>query len=163
MILRWNLRLSKTNTKERRPFHLRELECKSRNWRDTWSNRQVWPWSTKWGRAKANRVLPRECTGHCKHTLPTIQEMTLHMDITRWSIPKSDWIYSLQPKKEKPYSRQKLGIGSLPACLLIVTHVLLLEKLRVPQHYCGHLVCTQQICLGKFYIYPQGTCTRKCP
>ena len=26
-------------------------------------------------------VLPRECTGHSKHPLPTIQEMTLHMNI----------------------------------------------------------------------------------
>ena len=25
-----------------------------------------------------------------KHPVPTTQEMTLHMDITRWSIPKSD-------------------------------------------------------------------------
>ena len=24
-----------------------------------------------------------ECTGHCKHPLPIIQEKTLHMDITR--------------------------------------------------------------------------------
>ena len=32
---------------------------------------------------KANRVLPREQTGHSKHCLPTTQEMTLHMDITR--------------------------------------------------------------------------------
>ena len=34
-------------------------------------------------------VLPREHTGHSKHPLPTTQEKTLHMDITRWSIPKS--------------------------------------------------------------------------
>ena len=33
--------------------------------------------------AKANRVLPRECTGHNKHPLPTTQEKTLHIDITR--------------------------------------------------------------------------------
>ena len=39
---------------------------------------------------KANRVLPRECTGHSKHPLPTTQKKTLHMDITRWSTPKSD-------------------------------------------------------------------------
>ena len=32
-----------------------------------WSNRQIWPWSTKQSRSKANRVLPRECTGHSKH------------------------------------------------------------------------------------------------
>ena len=36
------------------------------------------------------RVLPRECTGHSKHPLPTTQEKTLHMDITRWSTPKSE-------------------------------------------------------------------------
>ena len=35
-------------------------------------------------------VLPRERTGHSKHPPPTTQEKTLHMDITRWSIPKSD-------------------------------------------------------------------------
>ena len=27
---------------------------------------------------------------HSKHPLPTIQEKTLHMDITRWLTPKSD-------------------------------------------------------------------------
>ena len=36
------------------------------------------------------RVLPRKCTGHSKHPLPTTQEKTLHMDVTRWSTPKSD-------------------------------------------------------------------------
>jgi len=35
-------------------------------------------------------ILPRECSGHSKHPLTTTQEKTLHMDITRWSIPKSD-------------------------------------------------------------------------
>ena len=40
---------------------------------------------------------------HSKHPLPTTQEKTLHMDITRWSTPKSDWLYSLQPKMEKHY------------------------------------------------------------
>ena len=39
-------------TQKRCPFHHRGLECKSRKSRDTWSNRQVWPWSTKWNRAK---------------------------------------------------------------------------------------------------------------
>ena len=33
---------------------------------------------------------PREHTGHSKHPLPTTQEKTLHMDITRWSALKSD-------------------------------------------------------------------------
>ena len=51
--------------------------------------------------ANANRVLPREYTGHRKHSLPKTQEKILHMDITGWSIPKSDSLYSLQPKMEK--------------------------------------------------------------
>ena len=63
-------------------FHHRELEWKSRKSRNNWSNRQVWPWSTKWSRAKTNSFL-REHTGHSKHPLPITQEMTLHMDITR--------------------------------------------------------------------------------
>ena len=93
-----------TNTQKRCPFHYRGLECKSRKSGNTWNNRQIWPWSTEWTRAKANRVLPRECTGHSKHPLPTKQEKTLHMDITRWSTLKSDWLHSLQPKVEKLYT-----------------------------------------------------------
>ena len=86
---------------KRCPFHYRGLECKSRKSRNTWSNRQTWPWGTKRSRSKTNRVLPRDHTGHSKHPLQTTQEKTLHMDITRWLTPKSDWLYSLQPKMEK--------------------------------------------------------------
>ena len=70
MVLWWPTRPSRTNTQKRCPFHYRELECKSRKSKDTWSNRQGWPWSTKWSRTKPNRVLPREHTGHSKHPLP---------------------------------------------------------------------------------------------
>ena len=71
-------------------IHQRGLKCKRGMSRDTWSNRQIWPWSTECSRAKANRVLPRECIGQSKHPLSTTQEKTLQMDITRWSILKSD-------------------------------------------------------------------------
>ena len=37
---------------KRCPFHYRGLECKSRKSRNTWSNRQIWPWSTERSRAK---------------------------------------------------------------------------------------------------------------
>ena len=33
--------------KKRYPFYYTGLECKSRKSRDTWSNRQIWPWSTE--------------------------------------------------------------------------------------------------------------------
>ena len=91
----------RSDTQKRCPFHYRGLECKSRKSRNTWSNRQIWPWNTEWSRATTSRVLPRKCTGHSKHPLPTTHEKTLHMDITRWSIPKSYWLYSLQQKMEK--------------------------------------------------------------
>ena len=71
------------------------MECKSRKSRNTWSNRQIWPWNIEWSRAKANRVLPREHIGHIKHPLPTTQEKILHMVITRWSTLKSDWLWDL--------------------------------------------------------------------
>ena len=98
--------------KKRCPFHYRRLDCKSRKSRNTWSNRQIWPWSIEWSRTKANRVLPREHTYDSKHPLPTTQENTLYMDITRWSIPKPDWLYSLQPKVEKLYTVSKNKTGS---------------------------------------------------
>ena len=70
-------------------------------------------WQGKFGLRVQNEagqrliVLPRECTGHSKHLLPTTQEKTLHIDITRWSTPKSDWLCSLQPKTEKLYKVSK--------------------------------------------------------
>ena len=47
----------------------------------------LWIWNEAGQRL---RVLARKCTGHSKHPLPTTQEKTLNMDITRWPTPKSD-------------------------------------------------------------------------
>ena len=84
----------------------RGLECRSSKSRDTWSNRQIWPWSIELNRAKANRVLPRERTDHSKHPLPTSQEKALHMIITRWSIDyilfSQRWRSSVQSAKTRP-------------------------------------------------------------
>ena len=99
--------LKLTTTKKRCPFHYRGLECKSRKSRNTWCNKQIWPWSTEWSRAMANIVLQKEHTGCCRHPLPTTQEKTLHMDKTRWWILRSDGSYSLQPKMEKLYTVNK--------------------------------------------------------
>ena len=92
--------------KKRCPLHYRGLGCKSRKSRDIWNSRQIWPWNAEWSRAKTNRVLPRKCTGHSKHLFQQ-HKGRLHMDITRWSTPKSDWLYSLQPKMEKLYTVNK--------------------------------------------------------
>ena len=110
MVLWRPTRPSRINTQKRCPLHYRGLECKSRKSRATWSNRQIWPWSTKWSRAKANRVLPRECTGHSKHPFPTTQEKTLHMDTPAgqyWNqidyiLCSQRWISSIQSAKIRP-------------------------------------------------------------
>ena len=39
--------LLELTSKKRYPFHYRRLECKSRKSRNTWRNRQIWPWSTE--------------------------------------------------------------------------------------------------------------------
>ena len=68
----------------------------------------------------------REHTGHSKHPLPTTQEKTLHVDITRWSIPKSDYILCSQRCRSSIQSaKTRLGTdcGS--------DHELLIAKFRV--------------------------------
>ena len=80
----WSVMLKKMKSRvlwrPTRPFrtNTQKMECKSRKSRNTWSNRQIWPWNAEWSRAKANRVLPREHTGHSKHPLPATQEKTTH-------------------------------------------------------------------------------------
>ena len=84
-------------------------------------------WSTEWSRAKANRVLPREHSGHSKHPLPTTQEKTLHMDVTRdqyWNqidyiLCSQRWRSSIQSTKTRP----RTDCGS--------DHELLIAKFRL--------------------------------
>ena len=97
---------SRTNTQKRSLFIIGDWNAKVRS--------QEIPEATgKFGcgiQNKAGQRLTefcRERAGHIKHLLSTTQEKTLHMDITRWSIPKSDWLYYLQPKMKKLYTVSK--------------------------------------------------------
>ena len=84
----------RSNTPKRCPFHYRGLECENRKLRNIWTDRQIWPWSTEWSRAKANGALPRECAGHSKHPLPTTQEKppSSLAKILPWSVrPYMTW------------------------------------------------------------------------
>ena len=77
--------------------------------------------------------MPRECTGHNKHPLPKTQEKTLHMDITRWSTPKSDWLYSLQPKWRSSIQSAKTRPGADCGS----DHELLIAKIRLKLNKVG--------------------------
>ena len=105
------IRPFRTNTQKICPFHYRGLECKSRS--------QETPGVTgKLGLGLQNQVGQRliefcqEHTGHSKHPLPTTQEKTLQIEITRWPTPKLDWLYSLQSKTEKLFTVSKNKTGS---------------------------------------------------
>ena len=98
---------SKLTLKKRCLFHHTGLECKSRKSRDAWNYRQAWPGSIKWSRSKANRALSREYAGDSKYHFLTTQEMTLCMDITRRSIPKSEWYVLHSWRWRSLYSQQK--------------------------------------------------------
>ena len=93
--------LSRISTQKRCHFHYWGLECQSRKSRNTWSNRQIWLWSTKWSRAKTNGVLPRECTGHIKHPLPTTQS-TQYWNQIDYIICSQRWRSSIQSAKTRP-------------------------------------------------------------
>ena len=56
-----------------------------------------------------------------------LKETILHMDITRWSIPKSDWLCSLKSKMEKMYTVSKNKTWSW----LGSDHELLIAKFRL--------------------------------
>ena len=68
---------------------------------------------------KANRVFPGEHTDHSKHPLPRTQEK---MDITRWSMLKSDLLYSFQLRWrssiQSAKTRQEADCGSYHELLL---------------------------------------------
>ena len=101
---------SRTNTKKRCPFHHRGLECKSRKSRDTWSSRQVWPWSTKWSRAKTTEI--------CQENTLVIENTLFQKHKRRcytWTSPDGQyqnqivyilynwrWRNSIQPEKTRP-------------------------------------------------------------
>ena len=70
------------------------------------------------------------------NTLFQQHKRTLHMDITRWSTPKSDCLYSLQPKMEKLYSVSKNKTGSYCGS----DHDLLIAKFRLKLKKVGKIL-----------------------
>ena len=102
-------------------------KCKSRKSRNIWSNGQIWPWITEWSRANTIRVLPREHTVHSKYPLPTTQEKTQHMDITRWSILKSDLLYLCSQRWRCSIQSAKARMGADCGS----DHELLIAKFRL--------------------------------
>ena len=64
-----------------------------REWNAKVGSQEIPEVTSKFGLGTQNEACQRLTefchSGLCKHPLPTIQEKILHMDITRWPIPKS--------------------------------------------------------------------------
>ena len=112
MVLWRPTRSFRMNNPKRCPFHYRGLDSKGRKSRNTWGNRQIWPWSTERIREKASRVLPREHTGHSKHLFPTTQEKTVHVDITRWSHRNQIDYILCSPRWRSSIQSAKIRLGA---------------------------------------------------
>ena len=93
-VLWWPRRPPRTNTKKSLLFIIGDWSAKV--------GRQEIPGATgKFGLGIQNAVGQR-LTEFCRENIPVIantlfqqHKTTLHMDITKWSIPESDWLYSL--------------------------------------------------------------------
>ena len=97
-----NTHTQKKQQQKRCPFHHRGLECKTRKSRDAWSNRQICPWSKmKQGKGYQSFAKGTHWSQQSPSSNNTRQLYT--QDNNRWSILKSERLYSLQPKMEKLY------------------------------------------------------------
>ena len=110
-LLEW---IPKKKKKERCPFRRGGLECKSRNSRETWRNKQVWPWSTKWSSTKTNRVCQENEVVIANTLFSNPRNFTHeHHQMVKTEI---SLIYSLQSKMEKLYrvgkTRPRADCGS---------------------------------------------------
>ena len=87
MILQRHIRPSRTNTKKKKKK--KDAIFIIGNWNAKVGSQEIPGISEKFVLGVQNeagqrlaRVLPRECTGHNNHSLPTIQETTLYRDNT---------------------------------------------------------------------------------
>ena len=125
MVLWRLIRLSRTNTPKRCPFHYRRLECKSRKSRNTWSNRQILPWSMEWSRVtdfcqenvlvKANTLFQQ----HKRRLYTWTSPDGKHQNQTDYILCSQRWRSSIQSAKTRP----RADCGS--------DHELLIAKFRL--------------------------------
>ena len=103
-------RSCRTNTQERCPLHYRGLEYKSGKSRDTWNNRQIWPW--------VQNEVGQRLVVFCQENILVIANTLFHQHKRRlytWTLPDSQyrsqidyilcsirWRSSIQSAKTRP-------------------------------------------------------------
>ena len=124
MVLWKPTRPSRNNSQKRCLLHYKGLECKSWKSRDTWSNRQIWPWSTKWSRARLTEfcqenVLVIANTLFQKHKSTHGYNQMVNTEMIDYIFCSQRWRSSIESAKTRPGA----DCGS--------DHELLIEKFRL--------------------------------
>ena len=70
---------------------------------------------------KGYQSFAKRTQGHNKHPLPTTQEMSLHTDITRWSIPKSLIIFFTTKDGKALYIQQRQDLKLTVTQIMLIT------------------------------------------
>ena len=91
-------------------LHYRGLKCKNRKSRNTWSNRQIWPWNTERSRAKTTRVLPRKALviantlfqQHKRRLYTWISPDGQHQNQIDYILCSQSWRSSIRSTKTRP-------------------------------------------------------------
>ena len=110
------------------PYHHRGLECKSRKSRGTWSDRQVWPWSTNEARHRLIKFFQENAL-----VIANILLKQHKRRLYRRMSPNSlcwcqiDSILGSNQRGEAIYSQQKPGLD----CGSSSDHQLLMAKCRL--------------------------------
>ena len=86
-----------------------------------------------------------------EHTLPTTQVKTLQIDITRWSIQKSDSLYLLQTKMENLYTGSGKKTGS---CLVAQIMNTLLHNSSRKNHWSIQFCSVQLLSYVQLFAIP---------
>ena len=111
MVLWWPTRPSRTNTTKKGVLFI------IRDWNAKVGNQEI-PRVTGLGEQnETGQRLTEFCQENTLIIANTLfqqhkRRLSLHMDITRWSILKSDWLYFLQPNIEKLYTVSKIRPGA---------------------------------------------------
>ena len=120
MVLLSPTRPSRTNTQKRCPFHYRGLECKSRKSRNTWSNRQIWPWNAE----KAGQRLIEFCQ---ENTLVIANTLFQQHKRRLYTLTSPDGLYSCSQRWRSSIQSAKTRPGADCGS----DHELLIAKFRL--------------------------------
>ena len=120
------LELLKTpKKKKKRPFHHEGLKSKSRKSKDTWSNRQVWSWSTKWSRVKANEFCQKNALVIANTSSNNIRDDSTHGHHQMVNTEIRLIMSFAADDGEAPHSQQKQDLA-----LIVTDHELLTATFR---------------------------------